>query len=74
MANEKVKKFRQGIVKCRKINLALITTYAKLRIGIRGGSKVFSTPVKGMAEATLNIHFSKVMNLPCSIKGLASNG
>ena len=74
MANEKVQKFRWGSLKLRKFNLALITTHAKLKMSIRGGSKTFSPPMKSMAERTLKIHFSKAVNLPCWIKRLASNG
>ena len=74
MANEKAQKFRWGILKLRKFNLALITAHAKLVSDRRGGSKAFSTSMKGMAKRTLNIHFSKSMNLSCRIKRLVSDG
>jgi hypothetical protein len=52
----------------------LIATHAKLGIDVRRVRKGLSSPMKGMARRTLNIHLAKVMNLPSRIKGKASNG
>ncbi len=74
IASKKVKKLMWNLLKGRKGDLALITTHPKLGINIRGLRKGLSFPMKGMARMTLNVHLTKVMNLPIRIKGLASNG
>jgi hypothetical protein len=73
IASEELVKLMWNFLKFRKRDFALIATHAKLGINVRGDRKGFSSPMKGMAKGTLNVHLSKAMNLPSRIKGLTSN-
>ncbi len=74
IASEKIKKLMWNFLKSGKGDLALIATHAKLGIDIRRVRKGLSCPMKGMARRTLNIHLTKIMDLPSRIKGKVSNG
>jgi len=74
IASEKIKKLIWNFLKSGKGDLALIATHAKLGIDIRRVRKGLSCPMKGMARRTLNVHLTKIMDLPSRVKGKASNG
>jgi hypothetical protein len=72
-ASKKIPKFIWYVLKLRKRDFALIATHAKLEIVDSGVTESFSSPMKGIAKRTFNIHLSKAMNFPSRIKRLASN-
>jgi len=74
IASEEIEEVVWNAMKGRKRDFALITTHAKLQIVESGVRKGFSSPMKGMAKRTFNVHISKTVNLPSRVKGLASNG
>ena len=74
IASVKVEKITWDGLKFRKRDLALIAAHAKPRIDDRGVGKGFSSPMKGMARRTLNVHFSQAVNLPSRIKRTTCNG
>ena len=57
-----------NVVKWGKVNLALIATHAKSGVVDCRVGKGFSSPMKGMARRTLNVHLPKGVNLPSRIK------
>jgi len=74
IASVEVEKITWDGLKFRKRDLALIAAHAKPRIDDRGVGKGFSSPMKGMARRTLNVHFSQAVNLPSRIKRTTCNG
>ena len=73
IASKKIKKGVWNFFKSRESDLALITAYAKLGIYVREVRKGLSSPIKGMAKRTFNVHLSKGVNWPSRVKGLVRN-
>ena len=73
MSSKEVIESSGDIMKIRKGYFAFVTAHAKEGIVDCRGSEGFSFPMKGMAKRTLNVHYSKAMNFPSRIKGLACN-
>jgi len=74
IASVEVEKDMWNGLKFRKRDLALIAAYAKPGIDNGRVGKGFSSPMKGMARRTLNVHLSQAMNLLSRIKKMMCNG
>ena len=66
--SEKLMKLLRNGTEIGRLDFALITAHAKLRVYFRGVRETLVQPKKGTTESTLDIHCFKIMDDPSTTK------